>query len=356
MWFVGWKDNFRDVVYDDSQVFLPEDKQIESRENEEFLSKFIREHRVDIVINQNCSAASHVNLLYRCGQQTGVKVIFCFHNSILTHVYNYAYTRQFYFQIQGRSWLFRVFNNCLVRQLGIYSCIAKYYGTYRNLIRKNDAVVLLCEGQVKELERASGIRPLKNAHVIYNSMEKPRTGEDERKKHVLWVGNFDYHIKRPDNMLRVWSKIETMCPDWKLYMIGDGNSLAYCQRMSKDMALQNVCFTGRVKPENYYRKAEVLCTTSVHECFPMVLLEGLNYGLALMAFNSFTSAKLLVEENGNGKLIKPFNVDEYAKVLMSIIQDDKARQRMQCNAARAANHFSEEQVYGMWKKLFNEIK
>ena len=88
----------------------------------------------------------------------------------------------------------------------------------------------------------------------------------------------------------------------------------------------------------------------------MVLLEGLNYGLALMAFNSFTSAKLLVEENGNGKLIKPFNVDEYAKVLMSIIQDDKARQRMQCNAARAANHFSEEQVYGMWKKLFNEIK
>lgn len=355
VWFVGTEDKFIGADYDKEQIFLPLGNNIESKENITFLNKFIIEHKVDVIINQNCSSIDHVNLLYNCGQYTGAKIIFCFHNSILTHVYNYAYTRQFMLQIKRCSWLFNILENRIVRQIGIYACIAKYNKLYKNIIDKCDSIVLLCEGQIKELERASKMHPIPKAHVIYNSMTLPIKFNSEKKKHVLWVGNFDYHIKRPDNMLRIWSKVESKCPDWKLYMLGDGCSLGYCKQMAVNLGLRNVIFTGRVNPQKYYDEAEILCTTSVHECFPMILLEGMNNDMALVAFDSFTSAKLLVKEKDNGKLAKAFDIKEYSDTLLTLMTDTKERHRLQSNAKISAERFSEERIYDMWMDLFNKM-
>ena len=355
VWFVGVPDKYKDVNYDKEQKFLPLVKDIESQENITFLCHFIIEHNVDVIINQNCSSENHVNLLYECGRNTGVKIIYCFHNSILTHVYNYAYTQQFSLQLQGRSWLFSIYNNWMVRQIGIYTCIAKYYKTYKNIIEKCDSIVLLCEGQVKELEKASNMRPIQKAHVIFNTMALPSKVNSKKEKHVLWVGNFDYNIKRPDNMLRIWKNVEPKFPDWKLYMLGDGVSFEYCMQMAVSFGLKNVVFTGRVNPQSYYDEAEILCTTSVHECFPMVMLEGMNNGMALVAFDSFTSAKLLVEEKDNGKLVKAFDINEYSDTLMSLMFDDKERHRLQNNAILSAERFSEDRIYEMCMNLFNNL-
>lgn len=157
-------------------------------------------------------------------------------------------------------------------------------------------------------------------------------------------------------MLRIWQKVESNFPDWTLYMLGDGSSLAYCKKMAEDMGLRNVVFTGRVKPQEYYQEAEILCTTSIHECFPMVLLEGMNYELALMGFNSFTSAELLVTEKENGKLAQPFDIDQYAKTLSGLMSDDVERLRLRSNSKKAINRFSEEKMFEKWVSLFSEIK
>lgn len=356
VWYVGAKDIFENVVYDKNQLFLPDSGRVHSKNNLDYLCQVVFEKKVDFIINQNASKTDHVDLLCQCGVKTGAKVIYCFHNSILTPVYNYAYTRQFPSLVNGKLWYFKLLNSFLGRKFTLWSYIAKYRNNYRNIIKKNDGVVVLCEGQVAELQHASGIKQLPNIHVIYNCMAMQHVEQRMRKKHVLWVGNFDYHIKRPDNMLRIWQKVEPQFPEWTLFMLGSGDSLSCCKKMAEDMGLRNVVFTGRVKPQEYYQEAEILCTTSIHECFPMVLLEGMNYELALMGFNSFTSAELLVTEKENGKLAQPFDIDQYAKTLSELMSDDAERSKMRYNSKTAVNRFTEDMVFEMWEKLFKEIK
>lgn len=355
IWYVGAKNIFKDVVYDEKQIFLPDSNCVFTPKNLEYLCWVVSDNRIDVIINQNSSKAEHVELLYQCREKTGVKVIYCFHNSILTPVYNYAYTRQFPSIVNGRLWHFKLLNSLLGRKICIWSYIAKYCRNYRNIIKKNDGIVLLCEGQVAELERASRTKPIPNIHVIYNCMVEQPFEPRNRKKHVLWVGNFDYHIKRPDNMLRIWQKVENQFPDWSLYMLGSGASLECCKQMAEDMGLHNVVFTGRVSPQEYYQEAEILCTTSIHECFPMVLLEGMNYELALIGFNSFTSAELLVTEKNNGKLVEPFDINRYADTLSKLMSDDKERSELRSNSKIAIERFSEDRVFKMWEQLLAEI-
>lgn len=355
VWFVGIINSYKNVSLDKNQLFLPDSHCIYSQNNLDYLCQIVSENKIDIIINQNAFPAQHIELLYQCGKRTGVKIVYCFHNSILTPVYNYAYTRQFLAIAHGKFWYFKLLNTPLVRKVVEWACIAKYYTKYRNLIRKNDGIVLLCEGQIGELEKASGVSPIPKVHVIYNGMKLPKNQGLQRKKHVLWVGHFDYHIKRPDNMLRIWQKVESHFPEWSLYMLGDGVSLEYCKKMAGNMGLHNVVFTGRVPPQSYYQEAEILCTTSIHECFPMVLLEGMNNELVLMAFNSFTSAELLVTEKDNGILVPPFDIDKYAESLAYLMKEEGERRRLQSNSKKALERFSEEHIYEMWENLFSEI-
>lgn len=355
VWFIASKNTVKDKDYDACQVFLPDQSTVLSQKNVSFLSSFILENKIDIIINQFCSQKEHVELLNRCGRKTGVKIVFCFHNSILTPIYNYPYTRQFTPSKKNSPLLFKLLNNSIVRKVIIWLWILIHRSNYRNIINKNDAIVLLCEGQELELQRASGMRQNKKTWVIYNSMPDQPEVNIERKKHVLWVGNFDYKVKRPDNMLRIWKKIEEKGTDWTLYMLGDGASLQHCKKIATEFGLRNVVFTGRTDPSQYYREAEILCSTSVHECFPMVLLEGMNNGLALVAFDSFTSAELLVEECDNGKLVNAFDINEYAKKLMEIMLDVEERHRLQKNSYISADRFSEDRVYSKWSRILNEI-
>ena len=239
------------------------------------------------------------------------------------------------------------------RKLCLTAYLLKYRKSYRIIQDNSDAIVVLCEGQICELEQMLGEKSTPKTHVIYNSMPTPDMKVTKRDKNVLWVGNFDYHVKRPDNMLKIWKEVEQNCPDWKLYMLGDGPSYDCCKKMSKELGLNNVFFMGRVNPTEYYRSAEVICLTSVHECFPMVLLEGMNYGLAIVAFNSFTSANLLIEKGGNGRLVQSFNIEEYAKTLSKLLSQKEEREKLQNKAQVAANRFSEDAIYKMWKQLFD---
>lgn len=355
VWFIGSNNVFDKEGYDNNQFFLPDEVNVRSDENVHYLCDFIKRHSIDVIINQHVTIPDHLNFLSCCSKITGVKLIFCFHNSILTPIYRYAYSRQYLLYKKGYSWVFRLLDSLICRRLMVAFFRFKNRSYYRGIISSNHAVVLLSEGQVHELELASGKREISNAHVIYNSMPVQGIIPQKHSKIVLWVGSFDYSVKRPDNMLRIWSKVEQSYPEWTLYMLGDGVSLNDCMEMASKLGLHNVYFMGRVAPDDYYKEAEILCMTSVHECFPMVLLEGMNNGLALVAFDSFTSAKLLVEEEDNGKLVSPFDIDEYVKTLGELLNNTQERHRLQTNSLRAAKRFSEDIIFNMWDGLFKTI-
>ena len=65
-------------------------------------------------------------------------------------------------------------------------------------------------------------------------------------------------------------------PEWNLKIIGDGPDKKKLEYMSR--RLDRISFLGFQNPEPYYREASILCMTSNHEGFGMVLIESRTQG------------------------------------------------------------------------------
>ena len=53
--------------------------------------------------------------------------------------------------------------------------------------------------------------------------------------------------------------------------------------LAGELNLKNVSFEGQVDTKPYYERSEIVCVTSAHESFSLVLAEGLSNGVIPMA-------------------------------------------------------------------------
>ncbi len=356
VWLCGCQDKHPQADYDKEQVFLPDSTAITSLRNVDFLCSFCLSNNIQVIINQSPFSEDIVSLLALCREKGVVKVVSCYHNSILTPIIRYAYQKEFSLKLHAKNWQFSLLKSSLVSRLLVSGYIWKHRRVFQKTIQQSDAVVVLCEGQKDELLRMCGYELCEKISIIPNCIPQVEVRTDVTKqKMVLWVGTFDYAIKRPDLMLDVWELLCKNHSDWSLYMLGDGPSLEDTKRLSKLMGLKNIDFKGRVNPKEYYEVASIQCMTSVHEAFPMVPLEAMSNSIPVIAFNSFTSAPLIIEEGLNGILIPPFDTKHYADSLRLLIEDEAMRSSMSWKARQSVNRFSEEKIFDLWQQLFEHI-
>ena len=71
-----------------------------------------------------------------------------------------------------------------------------------------------------------------------------------------------------------------------------------------------------------------------------------------MAFNSFATASDLINDGVNGLLVKPFDIEEYAKKLGEIMSDDYELHKLQSNRMITMQRYNKEKVYMEWENLF----
>lgn len=351
VWFVGVANIDPSAEYDEQQLFLPTTKTNEEK-NISFLCNLISEKKIQIIINQAPLNLSLVNLLNNCAKITHIKVVACYHNSILTPIIRFAYCQEYRLKQHHLRWLFHLLKCKSISNALVQVYIYKWRSTYRQTVAKSDAVVLLCDGQVNELLRMCGYKDCSKAFVIPNCIPSSGGGTQKKSNNVVWTGTFDFTIKRPDLMLRVWQKVSPIHPNWTLYMIGDGPSLLEMKKLSQSLHLRNIVFTGRIIPDQYYESAKIQCVTSIHESFSLVSVEAMEKGNPVIAFNSFTAASMIIASNETGYLIKPFDVDSFANHLSRLMDDEVLRQLMGERAKESINRFSEESVYTKWQGLF----
>lgn len=357
VWIIGAKNIDPNAIYDERQLFLPASGQVNNEANRAFMKDTIVSNNIDIIINQAAFTPQAVSLLSSCREYGGVKLISCYHNSILTPVYYYAYQKEYQLRKYGMGFLFWLLKLKPINRLLVQLNIAKYRKKYKTTAQNCDKVVLLCEGQLAEWERMSGMSSNGRIAVIPNYTPSFEINDSTGKKEmVLWVGTFDYAIKRPDLMLRIWGKIEDKHPSWSLFMLGDGPSFSEMKMLAQKLKLKRVVFTGRVIPSIYYEQAQIQCVTSVHESFSLVSVEAMQCGNPVIAFNSYTAAPYIITEKGNGFLVKPFDTALYAEQLSLLMENDELRVKMGRFARESVERFSEENVYRLWVRLFDDIK
>lgn len=309
------------------QFFLPNGFK-GNRENREYILNLISKYNINIIINQTDFGM----LFSRSYIPKKIKIISVIHNSYKA-------------MLMAKPNLYRKLR---------YKLAMSYFLTKVALM--SDKIIVFSEKFISEYKYFSKL-PIRNKFAIIPNFNTYSEVYDYNKKEkiVLYVGRLFNEHKRVDRLLNIWKKIENKDEEWELNIIGDGEDKEKLYNLSKSLNLKRVNFLGATNPEEYYKRASIFCMTSSYESFGMVLTEAMQFGVVPILFNSYATASEIVNNNNDGFLITPFDIDEYSLKLYELMNNKQLRNRMSDNAKSSVKKFSIDNIGNLWIKLLNSL-
>lgn len=314
-----------------------------SKLNKEYLKKTLDELEIDILIATNMAYDYMYNNLI--GLETRAKVISHYHSS---PVGNHSVIHR----LEG----FPISNKILFRKLVFQIQKRRVRANYEGMCSMADKVVLLSDAFIGELRRIVEF-PDSKLSVIPN----PLTYEDARlclggkERNVLWVGRIDESTKRISSMLKIWKLAQPRMPGWKLQVVGGGLELSKWKQRASDMKLCNYEFYDFQNPKPFYEKASIYCMTSNTESWGMTLLESMSFSCVPIVFDSFPTAKEIIEEKTMGFLIEAFDDKAFADCLVELACDAERLNRIAEAAFQKAMSYDMDEIIDKWFSLLNEL-
>ena len=356
VFLLGYRNIYPECTHDINQAFIPSAIGDSFEDMVCFLNLYLRNKSIDIIINQNPFVKLYVDLIYSAKRGLECKVISCYHNTILTPIYNYAYQREYVLKSKKLGLLFYVLKNKFINKLLVEYYICRNRSIYENTIHKSDKVVLLCEGLRDELAKISGLSDSDKYVIIPNMIpENEDINNVVKKNKVLWVGTFDNNVKRPDLALKIWERLGNNTNGWELHLLGDGPALDEMKSLSKKMKLNNVIFEGRRNPYRFYRESKIIMVTSTHESFSLVTVEAMSNKCVPILFNSFPAAKKIIKGNKTGFLIPAFSIDSFSEKMISLMKNPKILETIGEEAQIESKKYCPINIVELWNRLFNHL-
>lgn len=213
-----------------------------------------------------------------------------------------------------------------------------------------DAMVVLTESSKSEWK-------VKNIHTIPNPLwiEKQSFNSLENKV-VISVGRHEF-VKGYDLLLPIWKKVIQKHSDWKLHIFGDCNPELKLKELAQELNVQHtiVFHEPTLEIEKVYATASIYLMTSRHEGFGMVLLEAMACGLPCVAFDCPTGPAELIQNDFNGYLIQPFDLNAYAEKVIQLIEDSELRRKLGENGQQSSQKYQLSAVMEQWHQLFSGL-
>ena len=327
--------------------------EIHSDINVEFVNKFLHEKKIDVIINQ---AVPKEVLTLILKAHDSVPIIACIHTHPLISIKSIT---DFWDRKRiNNKWKFRFLFPFIYLAFQHFKRSAKKSTKeYLSFFQENcDVIVLLSNKYKTSVVDVLKNKKIHNLYAIPNPKDVNVATTDLKEKTIIFIGRIEFQ-KRIDRLLLIWEKIYKKHADWKLQIIGNGSDKNYFIQFAQKLGLKNVEFIGNTSPEEYYKRASIICMTSTHEGLPMVLLEALQYNVVPVAFNSFESITDIIVNKENGFLVKPFSINKYAKTLDKLMSDAEYLKSVQIKIQKKQEMdlFNKNHIVEQWEKLFEKI-
>lgn len=344
---------------DKRQFFLLDGKEYHSDDNINYFLQFLKKYNIDILINQSAMSREASKLAYHA-TELNIPVLSVIHNSLIGSIENFSAVYFNRFKKIHLHKLLSLTDNKIIKKfiLSIYKF--KYLNHYKELCKNSSKVILLSNSFFSEIEFFTGSGYEDKLVAIPNpvSFEGENDGMNtfDKKKELLYVGVVNFFHKRVDLLLQIWVKISDKYPEWSLKIVGGGVDLEEAKKMSSDLELKNITFTGFQNPQEFYKNASIFCMTSSSEGFGIVLVEAMQHGVVPVAFNSYLSIEDIIDTNKNGILVDSFDIEKYAQELSKLMDNDEYRINLAQAAIQKSKKFSKEAIGERWEALFAEVK
>ena len=230
-----------------------------------------------------------------------------------------------------------------------------YKRIYKFFYSKAAAVTVLTRRDLKIWKRQ-----FNNVVCMPNPLSVPQINKKyARQKWVLGVGRVDSIEKGFDSMVKCWNMIYKKHPDWKLIIAGrcEEEDIANLCTYLDDGVESQIEFLGfRSDVYDLMLQSEVFVLSSRYEGLPMGLMEAMSAGCCCVAFDVITGPSDIIYNNKSGLLVENQNIDQLAKTLDLVINDDTLRHKLASKAPQDVDKFSKEKILSRWDILFNQIK
>jgi len=162
-------------------------------------------------------------------------------------------------------------------------------GLWKRVIR-NSQMIIAPSHYLAQLIRKHVDVPIT---VIPYGYDASKCGITEKKKHILVVTRM-FKRKGVQYFLEAVADLET---DWKIFIAGDGPYLPALKEMAKKVK-PSVTFLGFIKGkalQDIYDSAKIFVFPSIQENFPVVLLEAMASGCAVITTNTPGCAEVVCD-------------------------------------------------------------
>jgi glycosyltransferase involved in cell wall biosynthesis len=218
-----------------------------------------------------------------------------------------------------------------------------------------DVLVALTEQDREAYERMLDGRV--RLEVIPNTVHDvsgPSADLDSRT--VLAAGRL-VHQKGFDMLIAAFARVHVTHPDWRLKICGGGELDYRLKAQVAERGLeQAVELPGPCADlPGEMERASIYALSSRFEGFPLVLLEAMGKGMAVVAFDCPTGPRDILDDHANGLLVPPKDVDAFADALLELIEDDDLRHRCGPAAAETAKQYTIDAIGPRWEALFRDL-
>ena len=324
-----------------------------SKKNIDQLRNILIEEKIDIVINQWGLPYVPIYVLKKASKGLSLKIFSVHHNSPKTN----GRLKDIEIAMSETNNKFCALILCMKKVLTYY--VTSYSMWY--VYQKSDKYILLSDSYIREFLSFTRVKKATKLVVITNPITIPYIEEYEKilsykRKEIIYVGRIDYNQKRVYRVIEVWKLLEKKYPDWKLIIIGDGEEKSKLEEQSFQLGLKRIVCEGFKNPLEYYKYASLLILTSEYEGFPLVIPEGMAWGVVPCVYGSYSAVYDIVKDDVNGIIIEPqkdeFDAENMAE-RMSLLMCDNVRLKLMAKAAKQmSNQYSLDVVSDSWYKLF----
>jgi glycosyltransferase involved in cell wall biosynthesis len=101
--------------------------------------------------------------------------------------------------------------------------------------------------------------------------------------------------------------------------------------------------------------ASIFALSSRFEGFPLILLEAMSKGMAVVSFDCPTGPGEIIDDHRDGLLVPPRNVEAFAAGLRELIEDEGLRRRCGAAAVATARGYTIDVVGARWDALLDRL-
>jgi len=176
---------------------------------------------------------------------------------------------------------------------------------------------------------------------------------------ILNVGRVDREAKRQHLLIEAFALVASNYPDWKVEIWGDKTDSKYaamCQELILKHGLEDrVKLCGVTKNvEDVLRQGAIFVFPSRFEGFPLSLTEAMSSGIPAIGIITCSGTNELIVNESNGLLIDD-GVDNLAKALARLMEDNELRVRLGHQAYLDMRRFAPDIIWDRWEKLCLEL-